>query len=119
MYIQNVLPVNNVFVLHHIYILLNYRLEDYDYNPASRTIGFQVDRIKGADLGEGKVRLTAYHKKSGKVDSNVKNLQFLLNVQSRIVSANNFYIFIACLFSRIFLFKGAESIPIIMLSQNV
>lgn len=32
-------------------------------------IGFQVDRVKHAELGEGKVRLTAYYHSSGKVRS--------------------------------------------------
>ena len=31
------------------------------------TIGFQVDRVKHAELGEGKVRLTAYYHSTGKV----------------------------------------------------
>ncbi|XP_046327915.2 uncharacterized protein LOC124111997 isoform X2 [Haliotis rufescens] len=35
--------------------------------PLEPTLGFQVDRIKHADSGEGKVRLTAYYKSTGKV----------------------------------------------------
>ncbi|GFR57810.1 coiled-coil domain-containing protein 17 [Elysia marginata] len=31
------------------------------------TIGFQVDRVKHAELGEGKVRLTAYYHSTGKI----------------------------------------------------
>ncbi|XP_064605743.1 uncharacterized protein LOC135470637 [Liolophura sinensis] len=36
-------------------------------SSSGRTIGFQVDRVKGAESGRGKVRLTAYHASSGKV----------------------------------------------------
>ncbi|CAL1538632.1 unnamed protein product [Lymnaea stagnalis] len=31
------------------------------------TIGFQVDRVKHAELGEGKIRLTAYYHSNGKI----------------------------------------------------
>ncbi len=46
----------------------------YDYDPDSSTIGFQVDRVKHAESGEGKVRLTAYCKSTGQVgNSNLYN----------------------------------------------
>ncbi|XP_059151750.1 uncharacterized protein LOC131937975, partial [Physella acuta] len=32
-----------------------------------QTLGFQVDRVKHAELGEGKVRLTAYYHSNGKI----------------------------------------------------
>ncbi|XP_061197713.1 uncharacterized protein LOC133205832 isoform X2 [Saccostrea echinata] len=35
--------------------------------PQDTTIGFQVDRIKHAENGEGKVRLTAYYASTGKI----------------------------------------------------
>ncbi|KAK3090147.1 hypothetical protein FSP39_009490 [Pinctada imbricata] len=35
--------------------------------PQDTTIGFQVDRIKHAESGEGKVRITAYYASTGKV----------------------------------------------------
>lgn len=44
-----------------------FRLEEYDYDDESGTVGFQVDRVRNGGAGEGKVRLTAYHKRSGKV----------------------------------------------------
>ena len=46
------------------------RLEEYDYDAESGTVGFQVDRVKNGGNGEGKLRLTAYHKRSGKVQLN-------------------------------------------------
>ncbi|XP_025108860.1 uncharacterized protein LOC112573069 isoform X2 [Pomacea canaliculata] len=36
-------------------------------NSAEPIIGFQVDRVKHSELGEGKVRLTAYYVSTGKV----------------------------------------------------
>ena len=48
------------------------RLEEYDYDAESGTVGFQVDRVKNGGNGEGKLRLTAYHKRSGKVQLNVQ-----------------------------------------------
>ncbi|XP_076440309.1 uncharacterized protein LOC143279891 isoform X2 [Babylonia areolata] len=36
-------------------------------NSTEPVIGFQVDRVKHSELGEGKVRLTAYYVSSGKV----------------------------------------------------
>lgn len=38
-------------------------------------IGFQVDRVKHAELGEGKVRLTAYYQSNGKVSSGLLMLK--------------------------------------------
>ncbi|XP_062610172.1 uncharacterized protein LOC134271939 isoform X3 [Saccostrea cucullata] len=35
--------------------------------PQDTTIGFQVDRVKHAENGEGKVRLTAYYASTGKI----------------------------------------------------
>ncbi|XP_052098307.1 uncharacterized protein LOC127733070 isoform X1 [Mytilus californianus] len=35
--------------------------------PRDTTIGFQVDRVKKAEFGEGKVRVTAYYASTGKV----------------------------------------------------
>ncbi|XP_071144774.1 uncharacterized protein [Mytilus edulis] len=35
--------------------------------PRDTTIGFQVDRVKKAEYGEGKVRVTAYYASTGKV----------------------------------------------------
>ncbi|KAJ8305994.1 hypothetical protein KUTeg_016539 [Tegillarca granosa] len=36
-------------------------------SPQDTTIGFQVDRVKNAEQGEGKIRLTAYYASTGKV----------------------------------------------------
>ena len=36
-------------------------------NSTEPIIGFQVDRVKHSELGEGKVRLTAYYVSTGKV----------------------------------------------------
>ena len=49
-------------------IMFPCRPEEYDYDPDSTTLGFQVDRVKNGGDGEGKVRLTAYHRRSGKVN---------------------------------------------------
>ena len=38
-------------------------------NSTEPIIGFQVDRVKHSELGEGKVRLTAYYVSTGKVRS--------------------------------------------------
>ena len=45
-------------------ILPRIRTSNLSLDPA---MGFQVDRIKHAEAGEGKVRLTAYYKSNGKV----------------------------------------------------
>jgi len=40
--------------------------------PRDMTLGFQVDRVKHAEPGEGKVRLTAYYASTGKVQTHVE-----------------------------------------------
>ena len=39
----------------------------YEDQIASDSVGFQVDRVKHAEPGEAKVRLTVYNKATGKV----------------------------------------------------
>ena len=43
-------------------------------------LGFQVDRIKNAEQGEGKVRLTAYYASTGKVRLHYKIM--FMNIQN-------------------------------------
>ena len=45
--------------------------DNFDYY---HTIGFQIDKVKHAEMGEAKVRLTAYYAKSGKVREQLKLL---------------------------------------------
>ena len=42
---------------------------DHPYDPESRDIGFQVIRVKNAEHGEGKVRVTAYYHSNSHVSS--------------------------------------------------
>jgi hypothetical protein len=41
--------------------------------PRDTTIGFQVDRVRKAEYGEGKIKLTAYYASTGKVRSSTSN----------------------------------------------
>ena len=53
-----------------------------ELNSTEPTIGFQVDRVKHSELGEGKVRLTAYYVSSGKVESDEFDCVFLCCFQT-------------------------------------
>ncbi|KAK2156510.1 hypothetical protein LSH36_211g01013 [Paralvinella palmiformis] len=54
---------------------------DHPYDPESRDIGFQVIRVKNAEHGEGKVRVTAYyHSNSHIVQSDISPVTASTNI---------------------------------------
>lgn len=58
--------------------------------PQDTTIGFQVDRVKHAEHGEGKVRITVYYASTGKVHNSCHHsvLTILLHIACNIGDPN-------------------------------
>lgn len=44
-----------------------FRDTDYEAPTSYNVVSFQVDRVRRAEAGEGKIRVTAYHRTTGKV----------------------------------------------------